>query len=74
MIYRRCNILPEYAPGSDFNVNENGAISLRRPKKEDILWYSISYRSDGWELGRVDTVLQGKQLVLKFEEIDNASL
>ena len=73
VIYRKCDILPSYAPGSDFNVTENGSITVRRPKKEDILYYVVSYRDGGWELGRVSTVEEGKVLVRKFEDIDNGN-
>lgn len=69
MIFRKHEILPVYAAGSDFNVLESGKITRRKPKKEDIEYYEVTQKWDGWEIGRTFTIPEAKDLVRKFEKL-----
>jgi hypothetical protein len=44
MIYKGYDILPVYAVGSDFDFTKNGVLKNRRPRKEDLVWYSVVHR------------------------------
>ena len=69
MIFRKHDILPVYAAGSDFNVSDLGMITNRKPRKEDIEYYEVTQRWDGWEIGRAFTISEAKDMVLKFEKL-----
>jgi len=69
VIFRKHDILPVYAAGSDFNVSDLGMVTNRKPRKEDIEYYEVTQRWDGWEIGRTFTIPEAKDMVLKFEKL-----
>ena len=74
MIYKKHDILPQYLPGSDFHINDNGLLSSRVPKPCHVDFYRTTNRFTGEELPNSETRGEAKRFIDKIVEIERSGM
>jgi hypothetical protein len=74
MIYKKYDILPQYIPGSDFDINKHGAVVKRIPKPEHIDFFRSTHRVTGEQLPNSKTREEAKRFIDKMIEIEERVL
>jgi hypothetical protein len=74
MLYKKYDILPQYTPGSDFVVKDNGLTYTRKPKPQDVDFFTTVHRVTGEEMPNSLTREEAKQFIDKINEIEVRAL
>ena len=74
MIFKKYDIFPQYYPGSNFKFHLNGNLVPRKPKPEDIDFYTSVHRQTGETLPNSKTIKEAKRFIDKIIEIEQREL